>query len=264
LTQKALGGRWVGLIESAVAWRHDVELDCLNEVLDLIRYALERSQQLTIPWVKHPVGEGVAPGNAAEEEVLNPGGVKMTEREKMLAGELYRAGDPELVELHMRARRLLRAFNQTTEEEPERRRSILRELLGATGERIDIEPPFFCDYGSHISVGDNFYMNFDCVILDCARVEIGENVMCGPKVQIYTATHPVDATERIKGPELAKSIKIGDNVWIGGGSVLCPGVTIGENTTIAAGSVVTKDMPPNVLAGGNPCRVLRELRSPES
>lgn len=147
----------------------------------------------------------------------------MTEREKMLAGELYQAWDPELVELRKQARRLLRAYNQTTEEESERRSTILRGLFGATGERIDIEPPFFCDYGSHIRVGNNFYMNFDCV----------------------------------------KPITIGNNVWIGGGSIICPGVTIGDNTTIAAGSVVTRDIPENVLAGGNPCRVLRVLRPPD-
>lgn len=187
----------------------------------------------------------------------------MTEREKMLAGELYQAWDPELVELRKQARRLLRAYNQTTEEESERRSTILRGLFGATGERIDIEPPFFCDYGSHIRVGNNFYMNFDCVILDCAHIVIGENVMCGPKVQMYAATHPVDAAERIKGLELAKPITIGNNVWIGGGSIICPGVTIGDNTTIAAGSVVTRDIPENVLAGGNPCRVLRVLRPPD-
>lgn len=184
-----------------------------------------------------------------------------TEREKMLAGELYCAGDPELVSLRQRARRLTREFNQSSGEDIPARVAILKELFGATGARIEIEPPFHCDYGSHIYVGDNFYMNFDCVILDCARVEIGANVVCGPKVQIYTATHPLAAEERIRGPEFAKPVRIGNNVWLGGGAIICPGVSIGDNTTIAAGSVVTKDVPADVLAGGNPCRVIRKLEA---
>jgi maltose O-acetyltransferase len=182
-----------------------------------------------------------------------------TEREKMLAGELYKAWDPELVALRARARRLCRAFNQTTDDEAEEQTRLLKELFGTTGEAIKIEPPFFCDYGGNIHVGNNFFMNFDCVILDCARVDIGENVMCGPKVQIYTATHPLQASQRIKGPELARPIKIGNNVWLGGGAIICPGVTIGDNTTIGAGSVVTKDIPANVYAAGNPARVIKEL-----
>lgn len=182
-----------------------------------------------------------------------------TEREKMIAGELYIASDPELVELRKRARRLMRAFNQATEDENELRVAILKELCGSTGEQIWMEPPFYCDYGFNIHAGNGFYMNFDCVILDVAPVQIGENVMCGPKVQILTATHPLKAAERISGPEYAKPIRIGNNVWIGAGAIICPGVTIGDNTTIAAGSVVTKDLPANVLAGGNPCRVIREI-----
>lgn len=182
-----------------------------------------------------------------------------TEREKMVTGELYIASDPELVELRRRARALLRAYNQSTEEEQDLRLGLLHRLLGTAGDGVVIEPPFYCDYGLNIHVGANFYMNFDCVILDCAPVFIGDNVMCGPKVQIYTATHPLQAAERIAGPELAKPIRIGSNVWLGGGAIICPGVTIGDNTTIAAGSVVTKDVPANVLAGGNPCRVLRQL-----
>lgn len=183
----------------------------------------------------------------------------LTERQKMIAGELYMANDPELVELRRRARQLLRAFNQATEEQTEERAALLKELLGTAGEQVWLEPPFYCDYGFNIHAGNGFYMNFDCVILDVAPVYIGENVMCGPKVQLYTATHPLMAAERIAGPEFAKPIRIGNNVWIGGGAILCPGVTVGDNTTIAAGSVVTKDVPANVLAGGNPCRVIREL-----
>jgi maltose O-acetyltransferase len=181
-----------------------------------------------------------------------------TEREKMLAGELYDAGDPELAALRLRARELVREFNQTRATEPERRTALLQELFGAVGSAM-IEPPFACDYGGNIRVGNGFFMNFGGVILDCAEVTIGDNVMCGPMVQIYTAYHPVQASERIKGPELAAPIRIGNNVWLGGGAIICPGVTIGDNTTIGAGSVVTKDIPANVFAAGNPCRVIRQL-----
>ncbi|ELR19371.1 maltose Oacetyltransferase [Acanthamoeba castellanii str. Neff] len=189
---------------------------------------------------------------------------EMTQRERMLSGLPYEAWDPELVRMRHRARRLLREHNATTEEEPDKRSALLKELLGAGGEGAYIEPPFYCDYGTHIKVGKGFYMNFDCVILDCAMVEIGDNVLCAPKVQLYAATHPLDAAERIKGPELAKPIKIGNNVWLGGGAIVCPGVTIGDNTTIGAGSVVTKDIPANVLAAGNPCRVIKQLAPPAS
>jgi maltose O-acetyltransferase len=184
-----------------------------------------------------------------------------TEREKMLAGELYNASDAELREARLRARRLTRAYNETTEIEGRERTAILKELLGGVAGAIGIEPPFYCDYGSNIYVGDNFYMNFGCVILDCNRVTIGKNVMCGPGVHIYAAHHPVKACERIKGPELASPVTIGDNVWIGGGAIICPGVTIGNNTTIGAGSVVVDDIPDNVLAVGNPCRVVRKLNA---
>lgn len=177
----------------------------------------------------------------------------------MLAGELYVAADPELVAERKRARRLARLYNQTTEEQTSERESLLRELLGSAGSRIEIEPPFRCDYGSNIHAGDGLYMNFDCVILDCAPVRIGSDVACGPGVHIYAATHPLEAAERIKEPELAKPVTIGNNVWIGGGSIICPGVTVGDNSTIGAGSVVTRDIPPNVFAAGNPCRVIREL-----
>lgn len=182
-----------------------------------------------------------------------------TELEKMLAGELYTASDPVLVEMRHRARRLMRAFNRATEAELEQRTQIIRELFGTTGEKVYIEPPFFCDYGAHIHAGNDLYMNFGCVILDCAEVHFGESVMCGPNVQIYTATHPLDAALRASGAELAKPIRIGNRVWIGGSSVICPGVTIGDNTTIGAGSVVTRSVPANVFAAGNPCRVIRAL-----
>jgi maltose O-acetyltransferase len=182
-----------------------------------------------------------------------------SEKQKMLAGELYIAADPELVADRKRARRLMRLFNRTTEEEIPEREGLLRELLGRAGARIEIEPPFYCDYGSNIYAGNHLYLNFDCVILDCARVRFGANVACGPGVHIYAATHPLDAGQRIKGPELARPVTIGDNVWIGGGAIVCPGVTIGDNSSIGAGSVVTRDIPPNVLAAGNPCRVVRAV-----
>lgn len=183
-----------------------------------------------------------------------------TEKEKMLAGEPYLASDPELVAARTRARSLLRAFSQTGPEELDKRRSLLSQLLGTVSPDIFIEPPFFCDYGSNIHLGARVYMNFQCTILDCNRVEIGDDVMFGPGVHIYTATHPIDPDERTEGPEQALPVRIGNQVWIGGSSVICPGVTIGEGTTIGAGSVVTKDIPPRVLAVGNPCRVMRTLR----
>jgi maltose O-acetyltransferase len=193
--------------------------------------------------------------------------MEKTEKQKMLAGELYRSTDAELVAERRNARRLTRLYNSTTEEEIEQRMpsahatrsQILFELFGAAGPTIEIEPPFYCDYGSNIYVGDGFFMNFGCVILDCASVHIGEKVMCGPSVQIYTASHPTDPKVRLSGLELAAPVQIGNNVWIGGGAIVCPGVTIGDDTTIAAGSVVVKDIPARVVAGGNPCRIIRHL-----
>lgn len=182
-----------------------------------------------------------------------------TEKQKMLAGELYRGYDPELVAERQNARRLTRLYNSTTEQETQRRVQILRELFGTVGSSIDIEPPFYCDYGYNIHAGDGFYMNFGCVILDCCPVHIGNNVLCAPSVQIYTATHPTDPEVRLSGQEFAAPVRIGNNVWIGGGAIICPGVTIGDHSTIAAGSVVVKDIPARVVAGGNPCRIIRQL-----
>jgi maltose O-acetyltransferase len=182
-----------------------------------------------------------------------------SEREKMLAGELYIAMDPELAAARMRARQLTRRYNQSREDEGDLRLALLRELIGSLGEQAIIEPPFHCDYGENITIGDNFFMNFGGIILDCNVVRIGANVQCGPSVQLLAATHPLIATERIAGPELSAPITIGDNVWLGGGVIVCPGVTIGANTTIGAGSVVTRDIPANVFAAGNPCRVIRTL-----
>lgn len=183
---------------------------------------------------------------------------EQTEREKMLAGELYLPSDPELVAASRRAIHLLRSYNHTLPED-QARQQILRELLGQVGENPQIVPPFHCDYGSHIFLGDRFYMNYGGVILDCNTVHIGDDVLCAPYVQIYTAYHPTDPQVRLTGRELAAPIRIGNNVWIGGGAIICPGVTIGDHTTIGAGSVVTKDIPANVVAVGNPCRVLRSV-----
>ncbi len=177
----------------------------------------------------------------------------------MLAGELYLASDPELAAENQRASRLLRQYHQIPETEPLERQRLLRELLGRVGENPMIVPPFHCDYGGQIEIGDRFYMNYGGVILDCNRVQIGNDVLCGPYVQIYTAYHPTDPAIRQTQQELAAPITIGNTVWIGGGAIICPGVTIGDNTTIGAGSVVTRDIPANVVAVGNPCRVIRSV-----
>jgi maltose O-acetyltransferase len=182
-----------------------------------------------------------------------------TEREKMLANEPYRAFDSELNQMTAKTQELLQVFNTTLHHEAKNRRVILHSLLGAIGPNVEIKPPFFCDYGCHIFMGDNVFMNYDCVILDCNYVHIGDNVLMAPKVQIYTAYHPIDPIVRLTGVEMAAPIAIGNNVWIGGGAIICPGVTIGDNVTIGAGSVVTKDIPANVVAVGNPCRVFKSV-----
>ncbi len=183
-----------------------------------------------------------------------------TEWDRMLAGEMYLSADPALVAARKRARRLVGRYNSLNEEDPVGRRQILGELLGKLGTRVEIEPPFRCDYGSLIEVGDGFYANFGCVILDCNRVVIGRDVKFGPGVQVYAATHPVDPESRnTTGRELAFPITIGDGAWVGGGSIILPGVTIGEGTTIGAGSVVNRSIPARVVAAGVPCRVLRAI-----
>jgi maltose O-acetyltransferase len=182
-----------------------------------------------------------------------------SEREKMLAGRPYLARDPDLVAARGRARDLLRRFNATSQREAALRRSLLRKLFGRAGRGTWIEPPFFCDYGRNIKLGDGVYVNFDCVVLDCAPVSLGDNVLIGPAVQIYAAHHPVDAEERATGLELASPIVVEDDAWIGGGAILCPGVRVGRGSTIGAGSVVTRDVPAGVVAAGNPCRVLRRI-----
>lgn len=182
-----------------------------------------------------------------------------TEKERMLAGDLYLAQDEELRNDFHRSRQLTRLFNQTTEEQIDYRKQLLKELFERTGEDLYVEPPFHCDYGCHITVGENFYANFDCIILDVGKVTIGSNVMFAPRVGIYTAGHPIDAEVRVRGLEFGTAVTIGDNVWVGANTVINPGVTIGSNVVIGSGSVVTKDIPDNVVAVGNPCRVLREI-----
>jgi maltose O-acetyltransferase len=183
----------------------------------------------------------------------------MTEKEKMLAGELYDAADPQLVAERRRARDLVARLNASGDAERELRASILRELFGAVGEGAWIEPPFFCDYGSNIRLGERVFFNLNCVVLDVAQVAIGSDTMFGPAVQIYTATHPMDFQLRRAGQELAKPVTIGADVWVGGGAIILPGVSIGARAVIGAGSVVTKDVPEGVFAAGNPCRVIRLL-----
>lgn len=187
----------------------------------------------------------------------------MTEREKMVSGELYKADDRELVAMRQRARRLTRLFNATTEEEGEKRQALLRELLGRFGENSFMEPTFRCDYGSNIFIGDHFYANFDCIILDVAPVHIGCNVFFAPRVNLYTAGHPIDAETRNEELEFGTAITIGDDVWIGGNVTVNPGVTIGSDVVIGSGSVVTKDIPDHVIAAGNPCRVIRAITDAE-
>jgi len=180
------------------------------------------------------------------------------EKEKMLASELYDPLDRELVRARERARDLCWDLNATRERDQEVRRSILRKLFGQGGDSVWMQPPFFCDYGSHILLGERVFFNFNCVVLDVCVVKIGDFTMFGPGVQIYTATHPMNAELRRK-QEFAKPIEIGSDVWVGGGAILCPGVKIGSKAVIGAGSVVTRDIPGGVFAAGNPCRVIREI-----
>lgn len=186
-----------------------------------------------------------------------------TEKEKMIAGELYRAMGKELMEERQHAKEQLFQYNNLEPSKIKVRNQLLKKLFGKTSNRFFIEPPFRCDYGYNIFLGDNFYANYNLIILDCAPVTIGDNVMIGPNVSLFTAGHPVHPEPRIAGWEFAKPINIGDNVWIGGHSVINPGVTIGKNSVIGSGSVVTKDIPDNVVAAGNPCRVIREITDEE-
>ena len=176
----------------------------------------------------------------------------------MLAGELYDPLDAALVQARKRARDLCQELNTAREDEGEARRRILKELFGKGGESVWMQPPFFCDYGSNILLGERVFFNFNCVVLDVCRVTVGDFTLFGPAVQIYTAMHPMNAELRRK-QEFGKPIEIGSDVWVGGGAIICPGVKIGSKTVIGAGSVVTRDIPEGVFAAGNPCRVIREI-----
>lgn len=182
-----------------------------------------------------------------------------TEKEKMLAGELYNAEDPTLKSERRKARLLCKSYNESSDEQTLLRKEILRELIGGYSKGLVIEPPFFCDYGSNIFVGEKVYFNFNCVVLDVNKVTIGSNVLFGPHVQIYTATHPMDYKVRAQWLESGESITIGSDVWVGGGAIICPGVTIGDRAVIGAGSIVTRDIPSDVFAAGNPCKVIKKL-----
>lgn len=182
-----------------------------------------------------------------------------TEKEKMIAGDMYNPADPQLVKEREEARRKVRIYNQTLETEIDKRTELSKDLLGSTGENLYIEPNFRVDYGYNTHVGENFYANFDCTILDVCEVRLGDNCMLAPGVQIYTATHPLHPTERNSGREYGKPITVGDNVWIGGSAIINPGVTIGNNAVIASGAVVTKDVPDNVVVGGNPARIIKQI-----
>jgi len=181
-----------------------------------------------------------------------------TEREKMLAGELYDPLDRELVAARARARDLCQALNATREGEPEERRRIVGALFGGGGESVWMQPPFFCDYGANIELGERVFFNFNCVVLDVCPVRIGSFTLFGPAVQILTPMHPFDAALR-RRQEFGKPITIGSDVWVGGGAIILPGVRIGSRAVIGAGSVVTRDVPDDVFAAGNPCRVIRAI-----
>lgn len=183
----------------------------------------------------------------------------MSEKEKMIAGLPYHSYDAQLCAERQHARSITRLFNASLESEFSHRTVLLKRLFGSSGERLEVEPPFRCDYGYNIHVGEDFYANFDCVILDVCPVHIGANCLLAPGVHIYTAAHPLSPAERAAKTEFGKPVRIGDNVWIGGKAIILPGVTIGDNAVIAAGAVVTKDIPANAVAMGNPAVVRRNM-----
>ena len=178
-----------------------------------------------------------------------------SEKEKMLDGELYNPLCPELTKLRTTARKLAKKYNENP------KKSTLEKLFNKKIKEIYIEPPFYCDYGSNIDLGEKVFMNFNCTILDCNKVTIGDNTLFGPNVQIYSATHTLDYQTRNKELEFSKPITIGKNCWIGGGAIILAGISIGDNSVIGAGSVVTKNIPPNSLAVGNPCKVIKEIKN---
>ncbi len=182
-----------------------------------------------------------------------------TQRQRMLAGDLYIADDPELAEENLRALRLMEEYNRSPAAGAAERRRILNELLGAFGADSEVRPPLYCDYGYHLRIGARTFANFGLVALDVAPITVGDDVQIGPNVQLLTPTHPVDAEPRRAKWEAARPITVSDNVWLGGGVIVLPGVSIGENTVVGAGAVVTKDLPGDVVAVGNPARIIRRL-----
>ena len=182
-----------------------------------------------------------------------------SEKSKMLGGALYNAADPELIAARRDAQVLLARYNATGPDDIETRATLLRELFGAVGDGADIQPRFSCDYGYNIRIGRRAFINYNCVFLDCALIEIGDDLQMAPAVQLYTATHPLDRASRAAGLEYARPIRIGSGVWIGGGAIVLPGVTIGDGCVVGAGSVVTHDLPAGSLAVGNPARIIRSL-----
>ncbi len=180
-----------------------------------------------------------------------------TERQKMLSGELYRADDPELVAARQRCRGLLRHID--AEVDDENRAAMFRELLGSIGPSSFIQPPFRCDYGSYTRIGEGVFVNFDCTILDCGYVTIGDGVQIATGVQLLAADHPREPELRASGLELGRPVAIEENAWLGAGVIVCPGVTIGRDSIVGAGSVVIRDVPAGVVAAGNPCRIVRKL-----
>ncbi|MDY6784000.1 MAG: sugar O-acetyltransferase [Cyanobacteriota bacterium] len=195
----------------------------------------------------------------ATNDSMNQPSPEKSMRERMLAGELYIAFDPELSEMRLRAERLTHRFNALPPDALQQRKFLIQDLFGSIQGNFEVKSPFHCDYGCHILAGERLFINYDCVIIDCNFVRFGDRVLLGPKVQIYTAGHPLEPTQRKGDWEFALPIEIGDDVWIGGGAIVCPGVKIGAGTTIGAGSVVTRDLPPRVVAAGNPCRIIRKL-----
>lgn len=183
----------------------------------------------------------------------------MTEKEKMISGQLYNSMDKELANERIRVRLLIRRINNTKEDNKEKRFRLLKKLIPDSGKNFNLVFPFFCDYGYNIIIGDDVFINFNCIILDIVNVSIGNRTLIGPNVQIYSATHPMDAKTRAAGLEFGKPITIGEDVWIGGSAVICPGITIGKRTVIGAGSVVTRDIPSDCFAAGNPCRVINSI-----
>lgn len=179
--------------------------------------------------------------------------------QKMLDGELYNPYDDELAEKHALAQSFVEKFNHTAFKDSSGRGSLLKKLCGEIGKNVEVKKPFYCDYGVNIYLKDNVFINYDCIFLDCNKITIGINTVVGPRVQFYTAVHPLDVEKRNSGLESSKEICIGNNVWIGGGAIICPGVSIGAGSTIGAGSVVVTDIPENVVAAGNPCKVIRSL-----